>query len=488
MSHKEDFDLTQEEADRLKSALKDEKFRKLLSEYVEEISDPANKRQYEEEIIQLESERGVNVKFVNPTPGFVLKSVQLSDGKRHLSISVRVRQWRKHHQNLPWARCTERIGPSHSVYPQAERTWTNLAKDACVRCGIIPRHLRSLHLCVVIRFTACSWSSTQSLGSPIKGSTLKRQHQKPLNEPNYTITHHDEFSMLDYTYSKESTLIRRPRELVVSVELPGVLSADCIKLDVFEKQLSLECSDPIYHLELPLPYPVHEETDATSKSWSCPPYDYLQNDECVSFVLHVPGAKGGSVVTYADDHMIHVTFTSASHSHGFSFFASFPTTCKIESSSYKVDVSAENVLVVVKKSEECKGIWDKMKGKIDVPLGRCGLLNISEKLRGLQTNQRAEIVSACRALESAIEQGHKKVEVRTDSSYTIMAITEWMSTWKTNGWLTYNGEDVKNKEDFIRLEKLCQQIDVQWTHVRGHCGLEGNEAADALAKEGSRKL
>lgn len=28
--------------------------------------------------------------------------------------------------------------------------------------------------------------------------------------------------------------------------------------------------------------------------------------------------------------------------------------------------------------------------------------------------------SACRALESAIEQGHKKVEVRTDSSYTIM--------------------------------------------------------------------
>ena len=106
---------------------------------------------------------------------------------------------------------------------------------------------------------------------------------------------------------------------------------------------------------------VNAQQDATSKSWSCPPYDYLQNDECVSFVLHVPGAKGGSVVTYADDHMIHVTFTSASHSHGFSFFASFPTTCKIESSSYKVDVSAENVLVVVKKSEECKGIWDKMK-------------------------------------------------------------------------------------------------------------------------------
>ena len=48
------------------------------------------------------------------------------------------------------------------------------------------------------------------------------------------------------------------------------------------------------------------------------------------------------------------------------------------------------------------------------------------------------------------------------------AITEWMGTWKTNGWLTYNGEDVKNKEDFIQLEKLCQQIDVQWV-----CGCVG---------------
>lgn len=114
--------------------------------------------------------------------------------------------------------------------------------------------------------------------------------------------------------------------------------------------------------------------------------------------------------------------------------------------------------------------------------------NISEKLKGQQSNQRAEIVSACRALESAIGQGYKKLEVRTDSSYTIMAITEWMNTWKKNGWLTYSGESVKNKDDFIRLEKLCQQIDVQWRHVRGHCGLEGNEAADALAKAGARKL
>ena len=50
-------------------------------------------------------------------------------------------------------------------------------------------------------------------------------------------------------------------------------------------------------------------------------------------------------------------------------------------------------------------------------------------------------------------------------TYPSLAITEWMSKWKTNGWLTYSGEDVKNKEDFMRLEKLCQQIDVQWVRV-----------------------
>ena len=66
--------------------------------------------------------------------------------------------------------------------------------------------------------------------------------------------------------------------------------------------------------------------------------------------------------------------------------------------------------------------------------------NVSEKLEGHPTNQRAELVvssfsfstcildfscgpmgiqSACRALETAIQQGHNEVELRTDSSYTI---------------------------------------------------------------------
>ena len=55
---------------------------------------------------------------------------------------------------------------------------------------------------------------------PLKG---KGVHKKPENQPHYTVTHRGEFSMLDYTNTNESTLIKRPKELLVVVDLPGVV-------------------------------------------------------------------------------------------------------------------------------------------------------------------------------------------------------------------------------------------------------------------------
>lgn len=115
------------------------------------------------------------------------------------------------------------------------------------------------------------------------------------------------------------------------------------------------------------------------------------------------------------------------------------------------------------------------------------LSNVSERLQGHPTNQRAEVVSASRALETALEQGLSAVEVKTDSTYTIKAMTEWVPHWKRNGWQTVQGSEVKNKEDFVRLDQLCKQINVKWTHVPGHQGIHGNEQADRLAKAGSQQ-
>ena len=69
-----DLNVTEEELERLSKALKNEEFRKLFAEYADEISDPENRKRYEEEIAQLEREKGVDVKFVHPNPGYVLKT------------------------------------------------------------------------------------------------------------------------------------------------------------------------------------------------------------------------------------------------------------------------------------------------------------------------------------------------------------------------------------------------------------------------------
>ena len=45
------------------------------------------------------------------------------------------------------------------------------------------------------------------------------------------------------------------------------------------------------------------------------------------------------------------------------------------------------------------------------------------------------------------------------------AMTEWIPKWTQNGWKTYGGQDVKNKEDLIRLNELCQRVKVNWVSL-----------------------
>ncbi|XP_077782485.1 ribonuclease H1 isoform X4 [Podarcis muralis] len=114
-------------------------------------------------------------------------------------------------------------------------------------------------------------------------------------------------------------------------------------------------------------------------------------------------------------------------------------------------------------------------------------LNSSERLPGRQTNQRAEIHAACKAIEQAKSQNINKLAIYTDSKFTIEGMTSWVKNWKKNDWKTYKGTDVTNREDFERLANLSEGMDIQWKHVPGHSGFAGNEAADRLAKKGAGK-
>ena len=82
----EDLELTRDEVERLGTALKKEEFRKLLAEYTEEINDPENKKRFEEEMTELEKERGIDISFINPEPCYVLKSSV--DGQKKAFINI----------------------------------------------------------------------------------------------------------------------------------------------------------------------------------------------------------------------------------------------------------------------------------------------------------------------------------------------------------------------------------------------------------------
>lgn len=82
----DDLKMTREEIERFTEAMKKEEFRKLLVEYAEEISDPKNRELYEQEITKLEEERGMNVTFIHPEPGYCIKTVQ--DGSKKCFINI----------------------------------------------------------------------------------------------------------------------------------------------------------------------------------------------------------------------------------------------------------------------------------------------------------------------------------------------------------------------------------------------------------------
>lgn len=114
-------------------------------------------------------------------------------------------------------------------------------------------------------------------------------------------------------------------------------------------------------------------------------------------------------------------------------------------------------------------------------------LNVAERLQGRQTNQRAEIQAACRALEQAKDRNIRKLVLYTDSKFTINGVTSWVKTWKLNGWRLKSGGPITNREDFMKLDALNAELEVVWMHIPGHAGYRGNEEADRLSREGAVK-
>ena len=102
------------------------------------------------------------------------------------------------------------------------------------------------------------------------------------------------------------------------------------------------------------------------------------------------------------------------------------------------------------------------------------------------TNNRMEISAAIGALKALNRPC--QVVFHTDSQYLRNGITQWIASWKRNGWRTRDREPVKNADLWRELDELVQQHRVTWQWVKGHAGDVGNERCDTLARREIKRL
>lgn len=98
------------------------------------------------------------------------------------------------------------------------------------------------------------------------------------------------------------------------------------------------------------------------------------------------------------------------------------------------------------------------------------------------TNNRMEMTAAIEALDALKRSA--EIDLYTDSQYLRGGITNWIASWKKNGWKTSDRKPVKNIDLWQRLDELRETHDITWHWVRGHADSQGNERADELAREG----
>lgn len=360
----EELNMTRDEIERFSEAMKKEEFRKLLCEYAEEISDPKNREIYEREISQLEAERGSDVTFIHPKPGFCVKTTQNGDKKcfvnisknEHLAKPTSSRQANGTQSGLMWQiphTCSQpredvdKSGKTPCVvydvvfHPDAYRMgetnkrFQKLLIDSAIDTiqknfsvqldavnATVLKHLNFKgHPTASVIRKPRNEADSRPVAEPssnkqdatkekkenvdedpltplidqIKKEYLDRQTKeapaakKPAqgpvkvqrtssssasdsdavqNEdakytiPKYRILHRGKVDFEDYAAQMDnSDGVRRvnstrPKELVVTIDLPLCKSAAGVNLDIFATSLSLESTEPSYKLDLKFPFPV----------------------------------------------------------------------------------------------------------------------------------------------------------------------------------------------------------------------------------------
>lgn len=322
MSNKdwEKLDVSRDEVNRIGEALKHEEFRKMFVDYCEEISDPENRKLYEKEITQLEKERGVNVTFINPEPGYVIKTSADGTTKTFLNIATsdkidkpssvattnhdgqRGLTWSLPYTLAPPRRDMDKKNQICHVYdvvfhPDALhlasrntpfRTLVNdTAIDAVQQAHQVKLDRANLKFPkisykgmakpTVIRKRIDNYDASDMEPSPIdsiyppmpdeskaKTTVMKPTAVTPADDytiPKYKIVQRRGVEFHEMTHEADAKLnVTIPSELVVTIDLPLLNTTQDANLDVTSKRIHLLSEKPArYRLDVNLPYNVVDE-------------------------------------------------------------------------------------------------------------------------------------------------------------------------------------------------------------------------------------
>lgn len=314
----EKLDISRDEVNRIGEALKKEEFRKLFIDYCEEISDPENRKIYEKEITQLEKERGVDVTFINPDPGYVIKTS--SDGSTKTFVNIATSDKIDKPSNVSSVNADGQRGLNWSLpYTLSPPRRDMDKKNQLCHVYDVVFHPEALHLASrnasfrkLVNDTAID-AVQQAFKVDLDRANMKfpKITYKGLAKPTVIRKKINDFDMSDvepspidsiyppmpdntkttpvikrteveadiYTIPKYKVVQRRgiefhemtneidaklnvtiPSELVVTIDLPLLNTTNDANLDVTNKRIRLLSEKPAkYRLDINLPYDVKEE-------------------------------------------------------------------------------------------------------------------------------------------------------------------------------------------------------------------------------------
>ncbi len=107
------------------------------------------------------------------------------------------------------------------------------------------------------------------------------------------------------------------------------------------------------------------------------------------------------------------------------------------------------------------------------------------------TNNREEIKAVLKAFELA-QTKYKNEEciIYSDSLYVVNICNDWIYKWARNNWINSKKQIIENLDLVKDLYKYINIdfFNCQVVYCKSHCGILGNELADALARSDIIKI